>query len=121
MIPVDRGALTCHDVDLPPESRNREVFFLHISKAAGCSAMADLSRMVGRENVFSNEVCYSYMTQANYSKSFTILRRPRDHVLSMYEYCKYGDNMSMSMMLDVMNFGGPSPLPATFKACLQGS
>ena len=115
MVPVDHGALSCFDVSLPPEERSRQVYFHHISKSAGCSAVADLSRMVGRENIYTREGCYNDMLGANYSNTFTILRRPRDHVLSMYEYCKYGDNRSMSMILDYFNHGEQSPLEATFQ------
>ena len=32
-----------------------EIFFLHLGKIAGCSMIADLSKVVNKSNIFSNQ------------------------------------------------------------------
>ena len=82
-------SLSCWDCR-PHGGVTKEVFYLHIPKTAGCSAVADLSRMVGRQNLFSYETCYPWAAPHNFSHSFVMFRRPRDHMLSAYEFCKVG-------------------------------
>ena len=80
-------ALSCWDCEPQKGHRAKQLFYLHISKTAGCSAVADLSRMVGRRNMFSYETCYEWASEYNFSHSFVIFRRPRDLVLSAYNFC----------------------------------
>eukprot|EP00435_Cladocopium_sp_Y103_P042597 s1421_g11.t2 len=54
---------------------------------AGCSVVKDLSDMVGREQVFTDEVCFSYSLKGNYENTVVMVREPRDHVYSMYQFC----------------------------------
>ena len=83
-------ALGCWDCEPQKGHRAKQLFYLHISKTAGCSAVADLSRMVGRRNIFSYETCYEWAAEYNFSHSFVMFRRPRDLVLSAYNYCTVG-------------------------------
>ena len=67
------------------------VFHLHTPKVAGCSVVEDLSAMVGRDHIFTHEACFAASMDANGSSYFkdrvAMVRRPRDHVFSMYEFC----------------------------------
>ena len=83
-------ALSCWDCEPQKGHRAKQLFYLHISKTAGCSAVADLSRMVGRQNMFSYETCYEWASEYNFSHSFVMFRRPRDLLLSAYNFCAEG-------------------------------
>lgn len=95
-------ALGCWDCWPTKGNEAKEVFYLHISKTAGCSAVADLSRMVGRQNIFSYETCYPWASEYNFSHSFVIFRRPRDHVLSAYNYCRIGGQAHYEISQKIM-------------------
>ena len=79
-----KSYLDCWDLSRKNEAK---VFHLHTPKVAGCSVVKDLSDMVGREQVFTDEVCFSYSSQGNYESSVVMVREPRDHVYSMYQFC----------------------------------
>ena len=81
-----KSYLDCWDLS---EKNDVRVFHLHIPKVAGCSVVKDLSDMVGREQVFSDEVCFSYSLAngASYENTVVMVREPRDHVYSMYQFC----------------------------------
>lgn len=55
LLELDRNYLECWNLH---EKKEAEVFHLHTPKVAGCSVVHDLSEMVGRENIFSDEVCF---------------------------------------------------------------
>ncbi|CAJ1384609.1 unnamed protein product [Effrenium voratum] len=66
------------------------VFHLHVPKVAGCSMVEDVTSMIGRTKLWSNEVCYShsYAKGARFQHTLVMFRQPRAHVISMYEHCK---------------------------------
>ena len=84
LLELDRNYLECWNLH---EKKEAEVFHLHTPKVAGCSVVHDLSEMVGRENIFSDEVCFSYSFQGTYNNTVAMVRDPRDHVYSMYQFC----------------------------------
>lgn len=61
-----------------------KMFFLHIPKAAGTSFAVD------RRDVQSAEGCYEWSEKLKSNGTLLMLRRPTDHVLSMYNHCKSG-------------------------------
>ncbi|CAJ1421394.1 unnamed protein product [Effrenium voratum] len=68
---------------------HRKVLHVHIPKVAGCSIVQDLSSMVGRSNVWSHEVCYSYSEPpAHFDDTVVFVRHPRDHVISQFNFCR---------------------------------
>ena len=74
----------CWDQKVKDEAK---VFHLHTPKVAGCSVVEDLSGMVGRDEVFSDEVCFSYSSKGSYENTVVMVREPRAHVYSMYQFC----------------------------------
>eukprot|EP00913_Durusdinium_trenchii_P022408 g21048.t1 len=66
---------------------DREIFLLHIGKIAGCSLVGDLSMLVGRDNIWTAQVCWEKSTKARFGKTALMLRRPKDHLLSIYHQC----------------------------------
>eukprot|EP00434_Breviolum_minutum_P016194 symbB.v1.2.014270.t1/scaffold1033.1/size247163/8 len=72
----------------------KEIFYLHLNKIGGCSMTADLAKVVGRSNMFSNEVCLheKIVDDFPFNVTVTMLRRPLDHVLSMYHQCTQAPN-----------------------------
>eukprot|EP00435_Cladocopium_sp_Y103_P041046 s1421_g11.t1 len=79
-----KSYLDCWDLS---RKNDAKVFHLHTPKVAGCSVVKDLSDMVGREQVFTDEVCFSYSLKGNYENTVVMVREPRDHVYSMYQFC----------------------------------
>ena len=75
----------CWDLLFKP---NAKIFHLHTPKAAGCSLLKDLRDMVGHEEVWSGEVCFSKSKEGHFKDTVVMVRRPRDHVLSQYEFCQ---------------------------------
>lgn len=106
----------------------KEIFYLHLGKIGGCSITADLAKVVGRSNIFSNQAgeqqpqnsgrvmttvieffcrlivsislkkmrvsillqaCLrdKHLSHVNFKVTLTMVRRPLDHVLSMYHEC----------------------------------
>ena len=84
LVEHERDYLDCWDLH---EKKEAQVFHLHTPKVAGCSVVQDLSDMVGRENIFSDEVCFSYSFRGTYNYTVAMVREPRDHVYSMYQFC----------------------------------
>ena len=80
-----QDSVGCWDKSVKPNAR---VFHLHTPKVAGCSVVEDLSRMIGRDEVFSHEMCFSNSAIGFYKETVVMVRKPRDHVLSQYEFCK---------------------------------
>ena len=76
--------LSCWDFSWKSEA---EVFHVHIPKVAGCSVVRDLTTMIGRKQVMSQEYCYSMSQWGKYEHVLLMLREPRDHVLAQYEMC----------------------------------
>lgn len=66
---------------------DREIFLIHIPKVAGCSIVGDLSKLVGRDKIWTGQVCWDRSTQAKFEKTVLMLRRPNDHLLSIYHQC----------------------------------
>ena len=94
--PIDFSYLECWELSVKKEAK---VFHLHIPKVAGCSLVQDLSKMVGREEVFSEEVCFSFASTGHYENTVVMLRFPRDHVYSMYEFCHMAVDPGYVMMV----------------------
>ncbi|CAE7639438.1 CACNA1A, partial [Symbiodinium pilosum] len=90
----------CWNYTLP---RDAEVFHLHIPKVAGCSTVHDLGEIIGRENLWSNEICYSTSKMAHFNNTVVMIRRPRDHVFSMYQHCYSGGGPGYYAALRAMN------------------
>ncbi|CAE7761860.1 CACNA1A [Symbiodinium sp. CCMP2592] len=97
--------------------RDADVFHLHIPKVAGCSTVHDLGQIVGRENLYSDEICFSFSKLAVFHHTVVMLRRPRDHVFSMYQHCYSGGGPGYYAALKLMNAAPGEPgfsLPDTF-------
>ena len=97
------------------------VFHLHIPKVAGCSLVQDLTDMLGnRSKLYSGEVCFNASvdprTETSYFKDqVTMFRRPRDHVLSMYQFCKQATEPGYIAQLELrILMGNAPPLPDSF-------
>jgi len=98
------------------------VFHLHISKVAGCSLVQDLTDMLGnRSKIYSDEVCFNASVDPRTGTSYfkdqvTMVRHPRDHVLSMYQFCKQGTEPGFTAHLERRILMGMAPrrLPDTF-------
>mmetsp|Transcript_45066 Transcript_45066/g.84106 ORF Transcript_45066/g.84106 Transcript_45066/m.84106 type:complete len:323 (+) Transcript_45066:71-1039(+) len=108
----------CWDSDL----KNAEVFHLHIPKTAGCSTVHDVAEIIGRDNLWSHETCFALSNFATFSHTLVMLRRPRDHVFSMYHHCKAGGGPAWHVMMSSI---GAAPgqenwtLPDTFGEWVQ--
>ena len=111
--------------DLIPS--DTEVFLLHIGKAAGCSTVADLSKIVDRNNIWSNQGCLSWAHSmqdswhVRFNVTATMLRKPEDLVLSMYYQCKTsgGKGSIMWNYMAKLGFAPDQPgynMPDTFQA-----
>lgn len=83
--------IQCWDKVFKPYAK---VFHLHTPKVAGCSVVEDLSTLIGRKEVFSNELCFSSASRGLYKDTVVMVRRPRDHVLSQYEFCKAATDLA---------------------------
>lgn len=70
-----------------PYNLQRQVFFLHTPKAAGCSIVDDLSHMVGRHQIYTQETCFSVQTVGTFETSVMMVRHPREHVFALYQEC----------------------------------
>eukprot|EP00404_Azadinium_spinosum_P003780 CAMPEP_0180465950 /NCGR_PEP_ID=MMETSP1036_2-20121128/26219_1 /TAXON_ID=632150 /ORGANISM="Azadinium spinosum, Strain 3D9" /LENGTH=304 /DNA_ID=CAMNT_0022472839 /DNA_START=31 /DNA_END=945 /DNA_ORIENTATION=+ len=77
-----------------PARPEQDIFVLHIPKAGGISLVADLSNIVGREHIWTNEVTYNLVLspdspyhQKDFKTVVTMLRDPRSHVLSQWQMC----------------------------------
>eukprot|EP00928_Gymnodinium_smaydae_P049367 TRINITY_DN3311_c0_g3_i1.p1 TRINITY_DN3311_c0_g3~~TRINITY_DN3311_c0_g3_i1.p1 ORF type:complete len:421 (-),score=55.85 TRINITY_DN3311_c0_g3_i1:105-1232(-) len=83
------GSESADGVGPSGDSTNSTLFFVHIAKTAGASAIVDLPRYHLRtERTFeSDEVCA--LTAPRDAELITFLREPRAHVLSQYEMCRY--------------------------------
>jgi len=93
------------------------VFHLHIPKVAGCSTVQDLADIIGREHLWSSEVCFAASRAANFNHTVVMVRRPRDHVFSMYHHCLSGGGPGYNAVLRFMNAAPGQPgftLPETF-------
>lgn len=80
---LDISVLNCWNASIT----DAEVFYLHLSKTAGCSMVADLSKIVNRSNIWSAEVCLLESQKANFDVTMTLLRRPSDLLLSWWYEC----------------------------------
>mmetsp|Transcript_95679 Transcript_95679/g.270768 ORF Transcript_95679/g.270768 Transcript_95679/m.270768 type:complete len:361 (-) Transcript_95679:111-1193(-) len=71
------------------EPRFHRVFHLHVPKTAGASLADDMRNIFPswRTKLISREGCFSRGIQEHASQVVTMLRRPRDHVLSLYTHC----------------------------------
>lgn len=86
--PVDIDLLTCWD---HAYNYDAKIFHLHTPKAAGCSVVSDLSSLVGRKNIYSDERCFRLSDSANFTAlqdRVVMIRQPREHVFSQYQFCK---------------------------------
>ncbi|CAK9103324.1 Voltage-dependent P/Q-type calcium channel subunit alpha-1A, partial [Durusdinium trenchii] len=77
---------------------DREIFLIHIGKIAGCSLVGDLSKLVGRDNIYTAQVCWDKSTEAKFEKKVLMLRRPKDHLLSIYQQCHQPGPMEIKAM-----------------------
>ncbi|CAJ1443965.1 unnamed protein product [Effrenium voratum] len=96
-----------------------KVFHLHSSKVAGCTTVQYLTEIVGRANIWSEEVCLSYFLKGHFEQSAVMVRRPRDHVLSQYKHCANGGGPQYHAVVHAMHAlpGEPNcKLPDTFQA-----
>mmetsp|Transcript_22097 Transcript_22097/g.62766 ORF Transcript_22097/g.62766 Transcript_22097/m.62766 type:complete len:334 (+) Transcript_22097:99-1100(+) len=64
-------------------------YFLHVPKTAGTSFTNDAASILnlGGEDIIMREGCYGW-SFAGVTDAMTLLRRPRDHVLSQYMHCR---------------------------------
>ncbi|CAK8992415.1 unnamed protein product [Durusdinium trenchii] len=84
--PADYWLSWCWDGHHPTD---QEFFLLHIGKVGGCSLVADLSKLVNRSRIWTQQGCYAMSRAGHFKKTFVMLRRPRDLVLSMYHQCSW--------------------------------
>jgi len=64
----------------------KQYYSLHIPKAAGISFSGAANKLLGPQAA-SSEGCYSWSENLKINKTLLMLRRPVDHVLSMYYHC----------------------------------
>lgn len=76
----------CWDRSYPSPS-GHALYFLHISKVAGCSWAKDIAELIGREKLYTNESCYSDRSLPGIEDVFVSFREPRHHVIAMYNHC----------------------------------
>ena len=103
----DRTAIVC-DAD---GNEPAQLVFLHIPKAAGTSALSDLRDRGYRTSKFSQaEPCLRDVHCPSHGAiHFTLLRSPRDHILSQYHMCRDSEWGRLHARA----------LPATFEAWLD--
>jgi len=83
--------------------RDGDVYHLHIPRTGGTSFIADAQRVLG-ENMVSHEGCYDWRVDfPGISRVATMLRSPREHVLSQYLYCSEG-HISFMTQVPKRNF-----------------
>ena len=103
----DRTAIVC-DAD---GNEPAQLVFLHIPKAAGTSALSDLRDRGYQNSKFSQaEPCLRDVhCPSQGAIHFTLLRSPRDHILSQYHMCRDSEWGRLHARA----------LPATFEAWLD--
>jgi len=90
---------------------NRTLYHLHIPKTAGTSFAGDIKKIVGDNmKVDSHEGCFGDSPHAR-AGVVTMLRHPRDHVLSQYTFCATSTDKGPKFIQDTM--------PSTFGSWLQ--
>ena len=102
------------DTQLASSDHNQSALlvFVHIPKAAGTSALSDLRHRGYRTSYFSQaEPCLrDVYCRAKGATHVTLLRSPRDHILSQYHMCRDSEWGRLH---------ASSALPATFEAWLD--
>lgn len=92
---------------------HRKVFFLHLAKTAGGSALRDLPRHLGMTTQFSSYECcwprFSGLDAWEPPAVITFMREPKAHVYSQWNHCRKN--------LD--NWFNPRGLPANFSQWLR--
>jgi len=84
------------------------LYALHIPKTGMCSVLADMSEL--RPQIYSEESCYN--EHVFFNSTFTMLRNPREHILSAYLECKTSPDWFSAVLV-----GGPEReyVPDTFE------
>jgi len=82
VVPVDEyGAWNLS----PPTSQ--QIYVLRIPKCAGTSFVTDLSNIVGRHAIWTQEATYDDRNKGSFNFTVTMLRNPRKQVHSEYRFC----------------------------------
>lgn len=103
---------------LEPESYD-VLFHLHIPKAAGMSFISDAARILQTtpHKLMSQEACYSMGQQVpNSAGTMTFLRRPINHVLSMYSFCNRDYELGYR---NAVHQEGRPVMPARFRGWIE--
>jgi len=96
------------------EEKKRILYHLHIPKAAGTSFHIDIKRIVGESKwtIDSHEGCFGDSPHAR-AGVVTMLRHPRDHVLSQYTFCATSTDKGTQILKKWRT------MPSTFGAWIQ--
>jgi len=95
------------------------VYHLHIPKVGGISFGLDASEVLQNRGLkqASREGCFSWQDQnPRVLGTALLLRSPRKHVLSMYDFCLTGQKIAYR---DVVRPQGAAPMPGSFEGWLD--
>lgn len=86
-----RCKLNCnlHTSTSEPHLDDERIYLHHTPKVAGCSLIMDAEGILGRNQIYSRELCWPQVHRSMKS-SVVALREPRDHVVSMFNHCNSG-------------------------------